>query len=114
MHDVNASLVMLSHATEAGSDADRQKLTVDKYVHKKFKRIASASFDDNFGQEKHPNSVGTDIQLHINEPPLTTNDISQSVSSDQPDSDDIVSLQKVMEKKHLILFNLLIMISFIF
>lgn len=91
MIEENASLVMLSRATDVGSDVERQKPTHDKYVHKKFKRIASANFEDDYGQEKQSNSTNTNIQLHINESPLTIDDISQNVSSDLPLTDEIVS-----------------------
>lgn len=96
MHEENASLVMLSRATDVGSDVERQKPTIDKYVHKKFKRIASANFEDNYDQAEQSNTAGTHVQLHINESPLTINDISQSISSDSPLTDDIVSFSKSM------------------
>lgn len=94
MHEENASLVMLSRANDVGSDVERQKPTIDKYVHKKFKRIASANFEDNYDRPEQSDATGTHVQLHINESPLTINDISQRVSSDLPLADDIVSFSK--------------------
>lgn len=105
MHEDNASLVMLSRATDVGSDVERQKPTQDKYVHKKFKRVASANFDDNYGQEKQSNSTSTHIQLHINESPSTIINISQSVSSGLPFADGIVSFSKL--RRINILFELI-------
>lgn len=67
MKEENISLVMLPQ----DPDIDCQKLT-HKYVHKKFKRIASADIDGNYNQEKQSNNplntTSAHSQPHINEP----------------------------------------------
>lgn len=79
MNEEDVSLVMLSRDAHVSPGVEYPKTTHDKYVHKKFKRIASLDVEDNSNPEKQsnnlPNAASTHIQSHINET-IQSNELS--------------------------------------